>query len=123
MITDGIHASLVVKVNRVLAAMLALGYPMRICQGVRTVAQQQVLYAQGRTTPGAIVTNCDGILKKSRHQLASDGFGHAVDCCFVAKDPWVGPWKVYGEAGKASGLLWGGDFKSPIDRPHLELSV
>jgi hypothetical protein len=44
---------------------------MKVVQGLRTVAQQQELYAQGRTKPGPdvsparplgrTVTNCDGI--------------------------------------------------------------
>ena len=94
--------------------------------------EQQRLYAQGRTTQGKKVTNCDGISKKSRHQLAKDGYGHAVDCAFVVIGP-VGktviswdeshPWKLYGEMGKALGLVWGGDWKSLIDRPHLELPL
>lgn len=35
--------------------------------GHRTVAEQRRLYAKGRTTAGSIVTNCDGIRKKSDH--------------------------------------------------------
>lgn len=116
-----LHPQLANKVNRVLAAMAALGFPMRICQGVRTLADQQALYAKGRTTPGPIVTNCDGVTRKSNHQPRADGFGYAVDCCFVGADPWTGPWEVYGACGKAVGLTWGGNFKTLIDRPHLEL--
>jgi len=121
MITDGLHPQLIEKVSKVLAAMGALGFPMRICQGVRTAAEQQALYAQGRTAPGHIVTNCDGVKTKSNHQAQADGYGHAVDCCFVGADPWTGPFEVYGAAGQALGLRWGGTFSSLPDRPHLEL--
>jgi peptidoglycan L-alanyl-D-glutamate endopeptidase CwlK len=119
--TADLHPALIAKVNRVLTAMSALGFPMRICQGVRTVAQQRALYAKGRTTPGPIVTNCDGIVKMSNHQPRADGYGYAVDCCFVGADPWTGPWEVYGAAGMAVGLVWGGKFSTLTDRPHLEL--
>ena len=94
---------------------------MRVTQAVRTAEQQAVLFAQGRTTPGPIVTNCDGVVKKSRHQPAADGYGHAVDCAFIGPTPFVGPWKLYGEMGKALGLVWGGDFNTIIDKPHLEM--
>ena len=47
--------------------------------GIRIDTEQQALYAQGRTAPGLKVTNCDGIINKSNHQIHSDGFGYAVD--------------------------------------------
>lgn len=40
-----------------------------IAQGHRSVQEQQTLYAQGRTEPGAIVTHVDGIRKKSQHNF------------------------------------------------------
>ncbi len=129
---DGLHPKLVEKLQRLIAAMTALGYPMQIVQGLRTAEYQQGLYAQGRTKPGKIVTNCDGIKLKSNHQAASDGFGHAADLAFVddprtpANETWneelwqrVGP--AYGACAKAVGLVWGGDWKSIVDRPHVEL--
>lgn len=117
-IRDGVSPELLEKVDKVLAAMSALGHPMRICQGVRTVAQQQALYAQGRTLPGKIVTNADGVVKLSNHQG-----GRAVDCCFTTGDAFGEhqPWSAYGECGKSVGLKWGGNFLSIRDLPHLEL--
>lgn len=43
---------------------------MRVCQGLRTTAQQQAAYAEGRTAPGRVVTNADGVHHKSiiRHR-------------------------------------------------------
>lgn len=120
---QGLNPSLLAKVDRVLAAMAALGFPMKIVQGLRTVEEQQALFAQGRTAPGKTVTNCDGVHKKSNHQAAADGLGRAVDCAFV-KDgvvAWEGPWDAYGAAAKAVGLVWGGSWVSIVDRPHLEL--
>lgn len=35
--------------------------------GHRTIAEQQELYAQGRTKPGSIVTDKDGVKNKSMH--------------------------------------------------------
>jgi peptidoglycan LD-endopeptidase CwlK len=120
---QGLNPTLLEKVDRVLTAMSALGHPMKIVQGFRTVEEQQALFAQGRTLPGKRVTNCDGVSKKSNHQAANDGLGRAVDCAFLkdGKVVWDGPWEAYGAAGKAVGLNWGGDWKDPVDRPHLEL--
>lgn len=122
----GTHDVLQRRLLKVLLALEALGFTMRVTDGLRTVEQQQALYAQGRTRPGKIVTNADGIIKKSNHQAHGDGFGHAMDCCFLdqhGEPTWREdfPWKAYGEAAKAVGLKWGGDWNSPHDLPHVEL--
>lgn len=121
----GVHPTLVAKVTRILNAMDALGFPMRVTDGVRTTEQQQALYAQGRTAPGAKVTNADGVVRKSNHQAKADGFGHAVDCCFLVngKPAWSDtlPWTLYGAMAQALGLTWGGNWQSIKDRPHVEL--
>lgn len=123
---QGLDTALVAKWGRINDAMTALGHPMRICQGKRTTEEQQALYAQGRTTPGHIVTNCDGILKLSNHQS-----GRALDACFEGKDPFleksprgeaVAIWAAYGACGEAMGLVWGGRFQL-VDKPHLELKA
>ncbi len=75
--------------------------------------------------PGHIVTNCDGVLKRSNHQPHDDGFGHAVDCCFVLNGvpSWDTslPWMLYGGMAQQQGLVWGGTFKTLVDLPHVEL--
>lgn len=121
---QGLDTALVVKWGRINDAMTALGYPMRICQGKRTTEEQQALWAQGRTMPGRIVTNCDGVVKLSNHQS-----GRALDACFIGNDPFlekglraeaVAIWAAYGACGEAMGLVWGGRFQL-VDKPHLEL--
>ena len=116
---QGLHPDLIAKVSPILDTL-----GMVVIQGVRTVAQQQALYAQGRTTPGSIVTYKDGIVHKSNHQPHADGFGHAVDCAFYGPDPFADthPWEAYGEAVEASGLVWGGRWTGLVDRPHAELT-
>ena len=122
----GVHPVLVRRVGAILEAMNVLGFPMMVTDGVRTQAQQQALYAKGRTVPGKKVTNVDGVRVQSNHQPKADGYGHAVDCCFLderGKPSWAAshPWRLYGEMAKASGLVWGGDWKSLVDKPHIEL--
>jgi peptidoglycan LD-endopeptidase CwlK len=102
-----------------------------ITDGLRTLVQQQALYAKGRTIPGPKVTNADGINNKSNHQAKSDGFGHAVDLYPIING------KVDINDGKSLKTIsnhikavalrlnipitWGGDWKSPVDMPHFEL--
>ena len=105
-----------------------------IVEGVRTTQRQQELYAQGRTKPGTIVTQVDGVKKKSNHQVKADGYGHAVDLYpyingsvrlnNVSKEQ-----KQIADHIKATacrlgvGITWGGDWKSPYDPPHFELKL
>ena len=121
--TDGVHPDILDRITRVLWAMGALGHPMRICQGLRTVEAQQALYALGRAVPGARVTNADGLIHRSNHQAGPDGLGRAVDCCFLGPDPFgeSRPWRAYGACVVAVGLVWGGDWKTIPDAPHLEI--
>lgn len=130
----GVHPRLVEAVKRICFAMNELGFHMLVTDGARTVEMQRALYAQGRTTPGNIVTNADGVTKKSNHQTKADGYGHAVDLCFMddhgtpadPKDDYPSwdtkfPWRLYGEMAKSQGLIWGGDWTSLKDLPHIEL--
>lgn len=122
---EGVHPDLASKVLQVLKAMDGFGHPMIITDGVRTKEQQMQLYAQGRTAPGKIVTNNDGVVNPSNHQPHADGLGHAVDCCFLVDnqpswDPSL-PWSVYGAAVQHLGLTWGGSWKHFKDLPHVEL--
>lgn len=128
---DKVHPELLRRVDLVLEYMASLGKPMKIAQGFRSAEYQASLYAQGRTKPGKIVTRADGYKNKSNHQAKADGYGHAVDLCFV-DDPrtpkdetWDEPtwqeWapKMWAKA-RELGLACGADWPNP-DRPHLEL--
>jgi len=72
---EGIHPDL----RMVLDHVLDYGFDITVVEGVRDTQRQQHLYAQGRTRPGSIVTYTDGIKKISKHQIQTDGYGHAVD--------------------------------------------
>lgn len=121
-ILAGLHPLLLIKLTEVQRRMRAAGHPIRPIIGVRTLQEQQKLYAQGRTAPGKIVTKCDGVKKPSNHQLKADGYGWAVDVVFEGPLPFGEhhPWKLLGETVKAvGGLRWGGSWG--WDRPHIEL--
>ncbi len=119
-----VHPRLVAAITAILGQL-----PMFVVMGCRTTAQQQALYAQGRTAPGHIVTDKDGVIHLSNHQAHADGWGYAVDCAFIATaalpDPFDKrfPWNSYGTAVEAAGLVWGGRWVSPHDCPHAELRL
>ena len=115
---DGLDPALIDAADRILRAMAAFGHPMFVAEGVRSQERQALLYAQGRTLPGAIVTNVDGVTVVGAHQT-----GRAMDLAFQDPHPWDDrhPWAVYGALVEACGLVWGGRFRSLHDCPHAEL--
>lgn len=105
---------------------------IRIVQGLRTKAEQDALYAQGRTKPGSIVTN-------ARFGQSYHCFGLAIDFAIMYdKDSngsfetlsWdenydfdkdgIKDWQEVVLAFKTLGWTWGGDWKKIVDNPHLE---
>lgn len=96
--------------------MKAAGIDYIVTCTLRTKAEQEALYAQGRTKPGNIVT----WTLNSRHLK-----GTAFDVVIMenGKPDWRvsnQKWAKMGEIAKMLGLLWGGYWKTP-DYPHLEL--
>lgn len=75
---EGLHPKLIQLIK---ASIEDTPIDFSVVSGVRTTKAQQGLYAQGRTKTGAIVTQADGVKKKSNHQVKVDGFGHAFDFC------------------------------------------
>ena len=88
----------------------------------RSPDEQERLYAKGRFgNPGPIVTNCDGRTKKSNHNCFP---ARAVDVAILdgGKAVWdeSGFWSL-GALAKECDLVWGGNWTSFQDFPHLEL--
>src|SRR5262245_61906252 len=95
--------------------MAAAGYPVRVVSKRRTADQQRRLYAQGRRTPGAIITELSGEPgQESRHQL-----GMAADFAFTTHGR--ENWQLLGQEARNLGLEWGGDWTSLVDKPHVQL--
>lgn len=83
--------------------------------------QQQLLYNQGRTSPGSVVTNAPPGDSYHNFGLAFD----AVPRAYKALPGWNPSgeyWQRIGAIGKSLGLTWGGDF-STQDKPHFELKA
>lgn len=95
----------------------ALNVTLRIVQGLRTIKEQNELYAQGRTKPGKKVTNAKG--GSSYHN-----YGLAIDLVEMkdGKANWNFRYELLKPFAKKHNLVWGGGFKSIIDKPHFELT-
>jgi D-alanyl-D-alanine carboxypeptidase len=106
------------KTVAIIADMERLGHPVRLVEGFRSIDQQNALYAQGRTTPGAIVTNAKG--GESLHQ-----YGIAVDFVFRKEgyNASEALWKKLGDVGRSHGFEWGGDWKGFVDKPHFQMTL
>jgi peptidoglycan L-alanyl-D-glutamate endopeptidase CwlK len=103
-----------------LGAFVTADYVVRIISGNRTYAEQNAIYAQGRTKPGDIVTDARGGRSNHNFAIAWD-IGIFVGGRYLKNSP------LYKEAAKVAltattGLEWGGHWKKP-DRPHYQLAT
>ncbi len=119
-ILSGLQPLVARKAEQLIIAMARKGHAIDIVSGFRSFAEQNKLYAQGRTTPGSIVTNARG--GESLHN-----YGVAFDAVFMVggKPSWAEkhPWTLLGETAEAIGLEWGGRWTSFKDRPHMQLTL
>jgi peptidoglycan L-alanyl-D-glutamate endopeptidase CwlK len=93
------------------------GIIIKIICGFRTYAEQNALYAQGRTVPGDKVTNAKG-------GYSNHNFGIAFDVGVFEGNKYLGDspkYKAVGVLGTDLGLEWGGNWKTISDQPHFQL--
>lgn len=109
---------LAVKVRQVLVALSAKGFQPKVFYGWRSVTVQARLFAEGKSK-----------VRFSFHNAQRpDGtpLSYAADI-IDARYAWTsqaetsGFWKALGEAAKAQGLVWGGDWVSFRDWAHVQL--
>lgn len=97
------------------AACKAQGIDLLVTCTLRTAAEQDELYAQGRTKPGSIVTSVKGGDSWHQYRLAYDvvplvngkpiwGFSGADGVL----------WNTVGTLGEQCGLLWAGRWKGTL---------
>ena len=105
-------------------------FDCKVIEGHRTTARQQDLFAQGRTRPGPIVTNCDGVNKKSRHQtspsVAVDVVPYFADVPHIRWDDRDSFFELAGFVQATAIKLgirirWGGHWSRFPDLPHWEV--
>lgn len=114
------HPRLIELSKKLVSACRGQGLIIGIGESFRTKEEQDALYAKGRTAPGNIVTNAKGSSYSSHHQwgTAFDIYRNDGKGVYTDGD---GFFKKVGKIGKSIGLEWGGDWKSPVDKPHFQL--
>ena len=114
------HPRLQALAGRLVEECNKQGLKIKIGETLRTVAEQDALYAQGRTKPGPIVTNAPGSNFSSYHQwgTAFDFFRNDGSGAYNESGRFF---ERVGAIGVALGLEWGGNWKSPVDKPHFQL--
>ena len=127
---DQLHPSIRLDVSNLIekinTKVLTGRAKVRIAQGLRTFAEQDALYAQGRTKPGKKVTNAKGGQSIHNYGLAVDivlildgktaSWDEKSDFDRDQQSDWV---EVVTEF-KRAGFSWGGDWRTFKDMPHFE---
>lgn len=112
--------------------LLGKGVRLRFAYTLRTIEEQDELYASGRTKPGKKVTNAKGGQSIHNYGLAfdivllydKDGNGTFETASWDTKADFdkdkIADWMEVTNYFKSIGWTWGGDWKGFPDYPHFE---
>ncbi|WP_424767613.1 M15 family metallopeptidase [Paenibacillus sp. sgz302251] len=122
-----LHPSVFAKQTELIAQTKKADITILITDGFRSNAEQDAIYAKGRTTGGSIVTQVRG--GGSYHN-----YGLAIDFALRTKEGEVvwdmeydgngnghADWMEVVEIAKRLGFSWGGDWDDFPDYPHLQM--
>ena len=98
-------------------AAKAKGIDLLVTSTYRDSESQDALYAQGRSTPGNIVTKAKAGQSWHNWRCALDVVP-LVNGKAIWDDQAI--WKQVGEIGKSCGLEWAGDWKTFKEFPHFQ---
>jgi peptidoglycan LD-endopeptidase CwlK len=93
------------------------GVRIKLISGLRSYAEQDALYAKGRSAPGPVVTNAKGGFSNHNFGIAFD-IGVFEGSAYLPESP---KYKAVGVLGAELGLEWGGNWKTIVDQPHYQL--
>lgn len=113
-----LHPTLQEKIAELIKVCEKNNLKIRVTQGLRTAAEQDALYARGRTKPGNKVTNAKGGYSMHNWGVAFDFCRNDGSGAYNDSD---GFFTKVGKLGVSIGLEWGGNWKSPVDKPHFQL--
>ncbi len=102
-----------------------MGYDYRAISGHRSYAEQDALYALGRTRPGKRVTRARGGQSNHNFGIALD-FGVFGGKVYVDGKDWKRAHRVHAAVAQAAarhGIVWGGKWKSFKDYAHFEVKT
>ena len=94
----------------------------RVYSGLRTAEEQNALYAQGRETPGSIVTNARAGESMHNYGLAADIVPFMSNQSGALNwNPVSSQYRAMVKALKDEGLVWGGDWIHFKDLDHFQI--
>jgi len=126
---DYCHPAIRTKAHEWLVNCSIQNIGVRVTQAIRDYEYQDLLYEQGRTKPGKIITNAQG--GQSWHN-----FGLAFDFCLFHRDrtiSWdmiedlnhdgISDWTEVVHIANDLGFEWGGDWSKEFrDYPHFQMT-
>lgn len=114
-----LHPKLQAIIPQIIQECAAQGLPVLVTDGFRSKAEQEAIYAQGRTKPGTIVTQV-------WYPNSAHNWGVAFDFCRNVRgreyDNTDNFFYRVAFVAKQHGLEWGGDWENFKDMPHLQLA-
>jgi peptidoglycan L-alanyl-D-glutamate endopeptidase CwlK len=113
-----LHPRLQQKVAQLKEACIKAGLAIGIGDCYRSSAEQDALYAQGRSTPGNEVTNAKGGYSQHNWGIAFDFYRNDGTGAYNESGQFF---EKVGAVGKSLDLGWGGDWTSIKDKPHFYL--
>jgi peptidoglycan L-alanyl-D-glutamate endopeptidase CwlK len=135
----GLHEVVKLAAEQLVDRCYKRGINIRITQGLRTIAEQNALYAQGRTRAQLDDVGLSNVKAKPNDPKVTNAiggtsfhnFGVAIDFVLIASGYDMkadtngngkSDWMEVVEVAKDIGFAWGGDFKSFVDNPHFEMT-
>ena len=115
---DDLHPLFRAKAQAFLDSAKDAGLDVLLYCTFRSLTEQDKLYAQGRSSPGKIVTN-------ARSGESAHNFGLAFDAVPMihGKPAWDDheAWQTYGAVAASVGLEWAGNWLSFKEFPHVQM--
>ncbi|WP_317890117.1 M15 family metallopeptidase [Paenibacillus sabuli] len=126
-IAAGLHPELADKRDTLVRLADQAGIDVLITDAFRSHEEQEAIYAQGRTSPGNIVTRARGGESYHNYGLAIDfalrtSSGEVLwDLEYDGNGNGASDWMEVVEMAKTLGFAWGGDWERFPDYPHLQM--
>lgn len=140
----GLHPVVLKATEALIDYCYSKGINIVVSQGLRTIAYQNSLYAQGRTQAQLNSAGLSHVIAKPTMTKVTDArggysyhnFGLAIDFCLLLPDgknvTWdmskdynsnnVRDWIEVVDGAKALGFSWGGDWITFKDYPHFDIT-
>lgn len=117
-----VNPDLARRVRAAADSLAGTGTFLLVVSGLRTAAQQDALYVQGRTAPGHVVTNAKAGQSMHNYGLAVDVVPYlSGESGQLNWQPTTPQFQAMVAALVGQGLVWGGAWKTLPDHDHFQM--